>query len=98
MSWGVAEEASGVEENRYGLRGGTSSLHRRGNEVATSLCLIHDDGVEDDDEQYNENWGMQDFDNFVEVELRRRRIRCWTINSPDFVCLWFMNDFVISTS
>lgn len=48
---GVASEASGVEENHYGLRENTSCLYRRGKAVATSLVEEDDDGVEDDDEQ-----------------------------------------------
>ncbi|KAG5609822.1 hypothetical protein H5410_021103 [Solanum commersonii] len=54
FTWGVATEASGVEENHYGLRGNTSILHMKGKEVATSLSLIdgieeYDDGVEEED-------------------------------------------------
>lgn len=64
----------GKLENHYGLRGNTSSSDRRGKEVATNLSPIDkvekdDDGVKEDDEQYNDNGGIQDFDNLVEVEL-----------------------------
>ncbi|KAH0722496.1 hypothetical protein KY290_005147 [Solanum tuberosum] len=74
FTWGVVGEASGVEENRYDLRGNTSSSHRRGKEVATSLFLVDEverdsDGLEEDDEQYNDNGGIQDFDNLVVEEL-----------------------------
>ncbi|KAH0650541.1 hypothetical protein KY284_030453 [Solanum tuberosum] len=46
FTWFGVGEVSAVEENRYDLRGNTSSSHRRGKEVATSLFLV--DEVERD--------------------------------------------------
>ncbi|XP_015162028.1 uncharacterized protein [Solanum tuberosum] len=46
FTWFGVGEVSAVEKNRYDLRGNTSSSHRRGKEVATSLFLV--DEVERD--------------------------------------------------
>ncbi|KAH0744724.1 hypothetical protein KY290_032717 [Solanum tuberosum] len=46
FTWFGVGEVSAVEENRYDLRGNTSSSYRRGKEVATSLFLV--DEVERD--------------------------------------------------
>ncbi|XP_016471754.2 uncharacterized protein LOC107793826 [Nicotiana tabacum] len=82
FTWGDVAVASGVGENPYGLRGNTSSssLIRKGKSVATtsrSLSLIDEDesdheeeeeGEEEDDEQYEDNRGIQDFDNLEEEQ------------------------------
>ncbi|XP_070052066.1 uncharacterized protein [Nicotiana tomentosiformis] len=82
FTWGDVAVASGVGENPYGLRGNTSSSSsiRKGKSVATtsrSLSLIDEDesdheeqeeGEEEDDEQYEDNRGIQDFDNLEEEQ------------------------------
>ncbi|XP_075083048.1 uncharacterized protein LOC107787249 isoform X1 [Nicotiana tabacum] len=82
FTWGDVAVASGVGENSYGLRGNTlsSSSIRKGKSVATtsrSLPLIDEDesdheeeeeGKEEDDEQYEDNRGIQDFDNLEEEQ------------------------------
>uniref|UniRef100_M1DHJ2 Uncharacterized protein n=1 Tax=Solanum tuberosum TaxID=4113 RepID=M1DHJ2_SOLTU len=74
FTWAVVGEASGVDENRYDLRGNTSRSHRREKEVATSLFLADEverdsDRLEEDDDQYTDNGGIQDFDNLIVEEL-----------------------------
>ncbi|XP_070012965.1 uncharacterized protein [Nicotiana sylvestris] len=61
--WGDVAEARGIGERIYGLRGNTStsSSQRKGKEAAT-LSLVD----EEDDEQYNNDSGIQEFDNLVE--------------------------------
>ncbi|KAF3659915.1 putative transmembrane emp24 domain-containing protein p24delta7-like [Capsicum annuum] len=68
---GVASEASGVEENHYGLRENTSCLYRRGKAVATSLVEEDDDGVEDDDEQKTRLKGIIKFFEYFNSSDRR---------------------------
>ncbi|OIS98439.1 hypothetical protein A4A49_61002, partial [Nicotiana attenuata] len=67
FTWGDVADASGVGENPYGLKGNTSSSssNRKEKSVATtsrSLSLIDEDEKKDD-EQYEDNRGIQDFDN-----------------------------------
>lgn len=79
LIWSVVVEASGVEENRYDLRGNTLSLDKRGKEVATSSRVdeVEEDADEvEDDEQYNDNRGIQCFVGLVEVDFRITRNRC----------------------
>ncbi|XP_070023765.1 uncharacterized protein [Nicotiana sylvestris] len=78
--WGDVAVGSGVGEDPCGLRRYTpsSSSIRKGKSVATtirSLSLIDEDesdheeeGEEEDDEQYEDNRGIQDFDNLEEEE------------------------------
>ncbi|XP_070008994.1 uncharacterized protein [Nicotiana sylvestris] len=80
FTWGDVAVGSGVGEDPYGLRRYTpsSSSIRKGKSVATtsrSLSLIDEDesdheeeGEEEDDEQYEDNRGIQDFDNLEEEE------------------------------
>ncbi|KAG5620149.1 hypothetical protein H5410_005367 [Solanum commersonii] len=68
FTWDASADTSGVEENYYGLRGDTSSLHRRGKSSFKSLVdevEEDNDGVEEDDEQYNDSGGKQDCQNHV---------------------------------
>ncbi|XP_070033718.1 uncharacterized protein [Nicotiana tomentosiformis] len=67
FTWGDVAEARGIGERIYGLRGSTStsSSHRKGKEAAT-LSLVDEEEVEEDDEQYNNDSGIQEFDNLVE--------------------------------
>ncbi|XP_019252817.1 PREDICTED: uncharacterized protein LOC109231626 [Nicotiana attenuata] len=78
FTWGDVAVGSRVGENPYGLRRYTpsSSSIRKGKSVATtsrSISLIDEDesdheeeGEEEDDEQYEDNRGIQDFDNLEE--------------------------------
>ncbi|XP_070010172.1 uncharacterized protein [Nicotiana sylvestris] len=82
FTWGDVAVGSGVGENPYGLRGNTSSSSsiRKFKSVATtsrSISLIDEDesdheeeeeGEEEDDEQYEDNRGIQDFDNLEEEQ------------------------------
>ncbi|XP_019267727.1 PREDICTED: uncharacterized protein LOC109245010 [Nicotiana attenuata] len=63
ITWGDVAEAHGIGERIYDLRGSTStsSSQSKGKQTAT-LSLID----EEDDEQYNNDSGIQEFDNLVE--------------------------------
>ncbi|OIT36261.1 hypothetical protein A4A49_61886, partial [Nicotiana attenuata] len=70
ITWGDVAEARGIGERIYGLRlrgsTSTSSSQRKGKEAATSSVVDEEDEVEEDDEQYNNDSGIQEFDNLVE--------------------------------
>ncbi|OIT05844.1 hypothetical protein A4A49_61316, partial [Nicotiana attenuata] len=63
LTWDDVAEARGIGERIYGLRRSTltSSSQRKGKEAPT-LSLVD----EEDDEQYNNDSGIQEFDNLVE--------------------------------
>ncbi|XP_019263693.1 PREDICTED: uncharacterized protein LOC109241402 [Nicotiana attenuata] len=63
ITWGDVAETRGIGERIYGLRGSTStsSSQRKGKQAAT-LSLVD----EEDDEQYNNDSGIQEFDNLAE--------------------------------
>lgn len=68
FTWGDVAEARGIGERIYGLRGSTStsSSQRKGKEAATLSLVDEEEEVEEDDEQYNNDSGIQEFDNLVE--------------------------------
>lgn len=59
FTWGDVAEAS--EGEHLWFKGSTSSLNRRGKDVATSLSLIdeNEDENEEDDEQYNDDMDLE---------------------------------------
>ncbi|XP_075096943.1 uncharacterized protein LOC142174720 [Nicotiana tabacum] len=68
LTWGDVAEARGIGERIYGLRGSTStsSSQRKGKEAVTLSLVDEEEEVEEDDEQYNIDSGIQEFDNLVE--------------------------------
>nr|XP_009780478.1 PREDICTED: uncharacterized protein LOC104229520 [Nicotiana sylvestris] len=68
ITWDDVAEARGIGERIYGLRGSisTSSSQRKGKQAATLSLVDEEDKVEEDDEQYNNDSGIQEFDNLVE--------------------------------
>ncbi|XP_070048989.1 uncharacterized protein [Nicotiana tomentosiformis] len=68
FTWGDVAEARRIGERIYGLRGSTStsSSQRKGKEAATLSLVDEEEEVEEDDEQYNNDSGIQEFDNLVE--------------------------------
>ncbi|XP_075102898.1 uncharacterized protein LOC142177594 isoform X2 [Nicotiana tabacum] len=68
FTWGDVAEARGIGERIYGLRGSTStsSSQRKGKDAATLSLVDEEEEVEEDDKQYNNDSGIQEFDNLVE--------------------------------
>ncbi|XP_070048793.1 uncharacterized protein [Nicotiana tomentosiformis] len=66
FTWGDVAEARGIGERIYGLRGSTStSSSQRKEKEAATLSLVDEEEAEEDDEQYNNDSGIQEFDNLV---------------------------------